>query len=97
MHREPHAIVVVGTLQVSFVNGFEPSIGQSFDFINALMTQSIYFDNLVLPPIDGGTWDTSALASGGPITAVVPEPWAGVFTVALGYGLLSRKRTSRMG
>ena len=85
-----------GTLDLSYLDGFTPSAGESFYLLNGQTTGSFVSLNLApLPP--GLNWDTSALDSQGTIT-VTPEP--GTFallaagTIAfLGYGW--RRRVAR--
>ena len=61
-----------GTLNVSLLNGFTPSAGQSFDLIHGATTGS--FAHVNLPSLSNGlSWDTGDLYTTGDIS-VVPEP-----------------------
>lgn len=81
---------LAGTLQVSFVNGFMPVGGETFDFLDVGGAHSIQFDQVLLPQVAGGSWDTAALAGGGPLV-FVPEP-ASALTAAAGISVLLRRR-----
>jgi len=68
-----------GTLQVTFVNGFEPTIGQTFQFLTAAGGVNNSFQQLVLPSLPSGArW---SFVSGGNSVALqviaVPEPSTG--------------------
>ena len=52
-----------GRLEVSFINGFTPAAGQTFDFLIG-GTVSGAFTSLMLPSLAGLTWDTSQLTIG---------------------------------
>ncbi|HMO83571.1 MAG TPA: hypothetical protein PKC18_01490 [Lacipirellulaceae bacterium] len=52
-----------GTLMVALINGFVPSVGQSFDFLSAANFAGA-FESIVLPALPGLAWDLSQLASG---------------------------------
>jgi hypothetical protein len=58
-------------LEVSLINGFVPSIGQTFDILNwgSLNGQ---FSSLTLPPLPGLSWDTSQLYQNGTLRVVAP-------------------------
>ena len=58
-------------LEVSLINGFTPSIGQSFDILNwgSLTGQ---FSSLTLPALAGAAWDTSQLYVNGTLKVVAP-------------------------
>ncbi len=56
-----------GALQVSFINGFTPTAGHSFDLLD-WTTLSGTFSSLVLPSSGGLTWDTSQLYTTGVLT-----------------------------
>ena len=61
-----------GTLEVDLINGFTPSIGDSFDILNGTTTGT--FGSFKLTPLPAGlNWDTSALYSQG-VIMVAPEP-----------------------
>ena len=85
-----------GTLDVEFLAGYTPSIGDSYDILSGKTTGSfVNLDLASLPP--GMNWDTSALYSQGVIT-VTPEPSSlallAAFALGLaGYGL--RRRAAR--
>ena len=53
-----------GTLEVSLINGFTPTAGQSFDILN-WGSLSGTFSSLALPTLTGLTWDTSQLYTNG--------------------------------
>jgi T5SS/PEP-CTERM-associated repeat protein len=57
------AIVLGGTLQISLISGFVPTVGQTFDLFDSA-TMSGTFSSIVLPSVPGLSWDTSQLASG---------------------------------
>ena len=66
-------VTLSGTLSVSLLNGFMPSIGNSFDILD-WGSLSGTFATLQLPSLgDSMGWDTSQLYTTGTITAV-PEP-----------------------
>lgn len=70
-----------GTLEVQLINGFNPVVGNSFDFFN-WSTLIGTFSFLDLPTLGVGlTWDTSQLYSVGRIF-VVPEPTAILMALA---------------
>ncbi len=79
-----------GTLQVSLLNGFSPSAGQSFELFGVSPGSiSGTFHTLELPSLSAGLqWDTSNLYSGGYFTVIsaVPE---GNFIGLLAAGLLA--------
>ena len=52
-----------GTLQVSFIKGFVPAAGQSFDLLNWGSLAGT-FSSIQLPALSGLAWNTSQLASG---------------------------------
>jgi len=85
-----------GTLELSYLDGFTPSVGESFHVLNGSTTGSFVGFNLApLPP--GLSWDPSALDSQGTIT-VTPEPGTFALLAAgavafLGYGW--RRRAAR--
>jgi hypothetical protein len=90
------AFAVDGTLNVSLINGFTPSNGDSFhlfDFTSATSTSGV-FAAISLPSLGGGlSWDTSQLLATGNL-AVVPEP--SVLALVIGgfflAALISRRR-----
>lgn len=52
-----------GTLELSLINGFVPSAGQTFDILN-WGTLAGVFSDIQLPPLEGLAWNTSQLATG---------------------------------
>ncbi len=78
-----------GTLNVQLLDGFEPNIGDTFDLIDfgALAGN---FDNVLLPALQQGQWDTGSLYSTGSI-AVIPEPTT-LLLLATGVPLLVARR-----
>ncbi len=64
-----------GTLNVLLINGFTPSLGDSFDILD-WGTLSGTFSTLQLPALDGSLgWDTSQLYTTGTLAVTtVPEP-----------------------
>jgi hypothetical protein len=82
-----------GTLNVSFVSGYTPSGGESFDLFD-WSAKSGTFSSVNLPSLPGLSWDTSALYTTGVISAI-PEPstWAALAGAgALGLAAWRRKR-----
>ncbi len=69
------AAALVGTLQVSLVNNFTPSPGQTFEILT-WGSRSGTFSTLELPALGGSLgWDTSQLYTSGVLSvAAVPEP-----------------------
>jgi hypothetical protein len=60
---------LAGALEISLIDGFVPTAGQTFDILNAASLVGA-FSSIELPTIPGLTWNTSQLASG--ILSVVP-------------------------
>jgi len=58
-------------LEVSLINGFTPSIGQTFDILN-WGSLSGQFVSLSLPALPGAAWDTSQLYVNGTLKVVAP-------------------------
>ena len=58
-------------LEVSLINGFTPSIGQTFDILN-WGSLSGQFSNVTLPSLPGASWDTSLLHVNGTLKVVAP-------------------------
>jgi hypothetical protein len=56
-----------GTLEVSLIDGFAPSAGQSFDVLD-WTTLSGAFSSISLPALAGLAWDTSALYETGALS-----------------------------
>jgi T5SS/PEP-CTERM-associated repeat protein len=63
-------LMLDGTLEVSLINGFTPSAGQTFDILNWGSLAGA-FSSFVLPALDGLAWNTSQLASG-TLTVAIP-------------------------
>ena len=83
-----------GTLQVTFINSFTATAGNTFNLFNSATTTGA-FTSLLLPDLAPGlAWDTTPLASTGEIT-VVPEPATGTILLAgLAACLTARRRRS---
>jgi len=87
-----------GTLAVTLLDGFEPSEGDVFDFLDASVISGAGFDSVSLPALDEGlAWDTSSLMSSGSLlvsAATVPEPAAMVSFLlgAFGISLAARRK-----
>ena len=86
-----------GTLELTYLDGFSPSAGESFDFFNGATTGS--FSEVSLPTLSNGlSWNTSSLYTGG-VVSVVPEPSAVALLAAGAIGLvghgLRRRRMAR--
>lgn len=86
-----------GTLAISLVNGFNPTMGNTFDLFSGwtgpMVDNGFVFDFTAATLGEGLSWDTADFLSTGSIS-VVPEPttWA---LLGLGAGLMlwrSRKR-----
>jgi hypothetical protein len=56
-------LILGGTLEISLINGFMPTAGQTFDFLAASDVVGA-FSSIVLPTLPGLTWNTSQLLSG---------------------------------
>ncbi|WP_221029599.1 autotransporter-associated beta strand repeat-containing protein [Actomonas aquatica] len=88
-----------GTLQLTLLNDYTPSIGQSFQLFTASSIGGT-FANYDLPTIAGATWNTSYLAQTGAISlSAVPEP--GTYAALAGLAMLGyaawrkRRRTTK--
>jgi autotransporter-associated beta strand protein len=63
-------LTIGGTLNVSLINGFNPTAGQSFDVLD-WGSRSGTFTSIVLPVLSvGKTWDTSGLYTSGVLSVV---------------------------
>lgn len=82
-----------GTLNVTLIDAFNPSGGDSFDLFD-FDSASGTFDALNLPTLGGGLfWDTSDLYSLGTISvSAVPEPSAALLAVGA-WAMLWRRRS----
>ncbi len=75
-----------GTLQLTLLNGYLPSIGQTFQLFDAANISGI-FASYDLPTLSGATWDTSLLGSTGILgVSAVPEP--STYALIVGLTLL---------
>ena len=73
-----------GVLNVSLWNGYDPSIGDTFNILS-WGSRAGTFSTVNLPDLSGGkSWDQSALYTTGEIS-VIPEPAS---ILAVGFGLL---------
>jgi len=85
-----------GSLDISLLDGFEPSEGDVFDILDASAISGAGFDSISLPSLDEGlAWDTSSLLSSGSLSvSAVPEPstLASLLMGSLGIGLAIRRR-----
>ncbi len=82
-----------GTLNVTAIDDFTPSIGQSFQLFNASSIGGT-FATINLPTLSGATWNTSALYSTGALSvSAVPEP--GSFALLFGVAALGFTATRR--
>jgi T5SS/PEP-CTERM-associated repeat protein len=79
-----------GRLDVSLLNSFTPSLGDSFDILDWGMVAGT-FATLQLPTLPNLAWDTSRLYTDG-IISVVPEPSSGwIVLIALSTLLMWRR------
>ncbi len=79
------------TLNVSLINSYVPSGGETFDILNFTSELGQFVVNL--PTLSPGlTWDTSDLYIGGSITVLVPEPATLVLLTMGALMLLLRRR-----
>jgi hypothetical protein len=86
-----------GTLVLSYLDGFSPSAGESFEIFDGPTTGS--FSQISLPALNNGlSWNTTSLYSNGEIS-VVPEPSTFALLAAGALGLLGygwrRRRAAR--
>jgi fibronectin-binding autotransporter adhesin len=92
-----NAFTADGTLQVTFINSFNPTLGNSFNLLDWGSTSGT-FDTLSLQSLGGGlAWDTSALYTTGVISVTaVPEPATSAALAGLGMlglAILRRRRS----
>jgi hypothetical protein len=59
-----------GSLIVSLINDFQPTVGQSFNILDWLGTRTGTFSSLTLPTLAGLSWNTSQLDSTGVLSLV---------------------------
>jgi hypothetical protein len=72
------ALAFNGTFQVTLINGFTPSAGQSFNVFD-WSTASGTFDALQLPPLTGLSWNTSQLYTTGVLSVAAAPGLPGDF------------------
>ena len=83
-----------GTLELSYLDGFSPSAGESFDLFQGPTTGS--FSQVVLPSLGNGLqWNTSAVNTNGTIS-VTPEPSTFVLLAVGTIGLVGHCLRRRM-
>ena len=82
-----------GTLEVLLIDGFDPSLGDSFDLFDWGSIEGS-FDNFILPELATGLhWDTSDLYSTGVLSiSAVPEPTTLAISGLICIGLIVRRR-----
>lgn len=82
-----------GTLDVVLINGFNPTLGDSFDLFNWGSIQGS-FHTFDLPTLDAGLrWDATQLNSTGSLSVTaVPEPGSSLLVCGLLVGILARRR-----
>lgn len=85
-------VSLAGTLDVDLINGFGPSLGDSFLILDGTTTGS--FASFSFPTIDPGlAWDTGDLYTTGYLNVVaIPEPTSGALMLAGLAGILRRRR-----
>ena len=83
-------VSLAGTLKVSLIGGFSPTLGDSFDILD-WGTLSGTFSTLQLPALGNNlAWNTSQLYTSGVISVTtVPEPAAAVLFAMLAPALLA--------
>ncbi len=85
-----------GTLKITLINGFNPTLGQSFDLFDwTVLSGNFSSFDFSFASLDSGlVWDTSNLYSNGSITvSAVPEPSAILYLFATGaLASLPRRR-----
>lgn len=68
-------VTLGGTLEISLVNGFTPSVNQTFDILSGGSFAGA-FSSVILPSQEGLVWDTSQLSTGMISVAVAGLPFA---------------------
>jgi len=65
-----------GTLNVSYIDGFTPSFGNSFTILTTSQANGVTgtFNNLIAPPLSGGFWRVTYNPNSVVLAAVIPEP-----------------------
>ena len=86
------ALTFDGTLQLSIINGFTPSAGQSFNLFDWLSTSGT-FDTLDLPTLAGLAWNTSQLYTDGVLSLVTSAGLPGDYNQD---GTRQRRRLHRL-
>jgi T5SS/PEP-CTERM-associated repeat protein len=84
-------LTAAGTLNVTLINSFDPTIGNSFDVLDFTSLTGT-FTTLNLPALNGGIWDTTQLYTLGILTVAVPEPSVIALTILAAAGLVIRRR-----
>ncbi len=85
-------VTLDGTLQVSFLAGYAPTLGDSFTIVSASSLAG-GFDSLAAPALGGGLAFALAYGPTGATLTVVPDPGAALLLAALGgYGAGARRR-----
>lgn len=83
-----------GLLAVSLIDGFTPSLGQSFDLFDGTLAGQ--FDVVQLPPLTAGwSWDTTDLYTDGTISVVPEPPTLVLLGTILAYRLRRRSACTR--
>ena len=87
-------VTLGGTLEIAFLNGFSPRLGDQFDFLDWTGTATGMFDELTFSGLPAGsTFDVSRISRNGYIP-LVPEPTTAV-TLTLVLGCLLRRQRYR--
>jgi hypothetical protein len=84
-----------GTLDVTLANGFTPTLGESFTFLDGTPAElSGAYAGVVGQPFAGGQWLVGYNDAAGTVTltAAVPEPTSIAMLCVAGFGLLRRRR-----
>lgn len=98
--------MTAGSLSVTFVGGYTPALGHSFNLLDWAAVTGSGINGLSVGMLSASTagfdpswtWDTSQFVSDGIITVVVPEPARSLFLVVgmLAF-VLRRRRASSVG